>query len=83
MNIHTYFVMKLREKTDLKKHHASILKKLDGILSTIDGLREDPEDILDKLTEKPFVLVFVKTLWFEKCCDVNFTCAALLTLDSH
>ena len=42
MNIHTYFVMKLKEKTDLKKHHASILKKLDGVLSTIDGLREDP-----------------------------------------
>ena len=31
MNIHTYFVMKLKEKTDLKKHHASILKKLDGV----------------------------------------------------
>ena len=42
MNIHTFFIMKLKEKTDLKKHHASILKKLDGILSTIDGLREDP-----------------------------------------
>ena len=34
--------MKLKEKTDLKKHHASILKKLDGVLKTIDGLREDP-----------------------------------------
>ena len=42
MNIHTFFVMKLKEKTDLKKHHASILRKLDGVLSTIDGLREDP-----------------------------------------
>ena len=42
MNIHTFFVMKLKEKTDLKKHHASILKKLDGVLTTIDGLREDP-----------------------------------------
>ena len=42
MNIHTFFVMKLKEKTDLKKHHASILKKLDSVLSTIDGLREDP-----------------------------------------
>ena len=41
MNIHTYFVMKLKEKTDLKKHHASILKKLDSVLTTIDGLRED------------------------------------------
>ena len=34
MNLHTIFVMKLKEKTDLKK--------LDGVLSTIDGLREDP-----------------------------------------
>ncbi len=34
--------MKLKEKTDLKKHHAGILKKLDGVLKTIDGLREDP-----------------------------------------
>ena len=34
MNLHTFFVMKLKEKTDLKK--------LDGVLSTIDGLREDP-----------------------------------------
>ena len=42
MNIHTFFVMKLKEKTDLKKHHASILKKLDSVLPTIDGLREDP-----------------------------------------
>ena len=41
MNLHTTFVMKLKEKTDVKKHHASILKKLDGVLKTIDGLRED------------------------------------------
>ena len=42
MNLHTYFVMKLKEKTDLKKYHSGILKKLDGLLKTIDGLREDP-----------------------------------------
>ena len=42
MNLHTIFVMKLKEKTDLKKHHATVLKKLDGLLKTIDGLREDP-----------------------------------------
>ena len=42
MNLHTVMVMKLKEKTDIKKHKASILKKLDGVLSTIDGLREDP-----------------------------------------
>ena len=42
MNLHTIFVMKLKEKTDLKKHHAIVLKKLDGLLKTIDGLREDP-----------------------------------------
>jgi len=42
MNLHTHFVMKLKEKTDLKKYHSSILKKLDGLLKTIDGLREDP-----------------------------------------
>ena len=41
MNIHTFFVMKLKEKTDLKKHQATILKKIDSILSTMDGLRED------------------------------------------
>ncbi len=42
MNLHTIFVMKLKEKTDLKKHHSTVLKKLDGLLKTIDGLREDP-----------------------------------------
>ena len=42
MNIHTFFVMKLKEKNDIKKHYASVLKKLDGVLKTIDGLREDP-----------------------------------------
>ena len=42
MNLHTAFIMKLREKTDLKKHHLNILKKIDGVLKTIDGLREDP-----------------------------------------
>ena len=42
MNLHTIFVMKLKEKTDLKNHHATVLKKLDGLLKTIDGLREDP-----------------------------------------
>jgi len=42
MNLHTYMVMKLKEKTDIKKHKASILKKLDSVLTTIDGLREDP-----------------------------------------
>ena len=42
MNLHTVMVMKLKEKTDIKKHKASILKKLDGVLTTIDGLREDP-----------------------------------------
>lgn len=42
MNLHTFFVMKLKEKTDLKKHKSDILKKLDGVLKTLDGLREDP-----------------------------------------
>ena len=28
MNLHTIFVMKLKEKTDLKKHHATVLKNL-------------------------------------------------------
>ena len=41
MNIHTFFVMKLKEKTDIKKHYASVLKKLDCVLKTIDVLRED------------------------------------------
>jgi len=35
-------IMKTKEKIDLKKHDAYVLKKLDGILKTIDGLREDP-----------------------------------------
>ena len=42
MNLHTYMIMKLKEKSDIKKHHANILKKLDGVLKTIDVLREDP-----------------------------------------
>ena len=42
MNFHTFMIMKTKEKIDLKKHDAYVLKKLDGILKTIDGLREDP-----------------------------------------
>jgi len=42
MNFHTAMIMKLKEKTDVKKHHAVILKKIDGALKTLDGLREDP-----------------------------------------
>ena len=42
MNFHTVMIMKLKEKTDIKKHHAAILKKIDGALKTLDGLREDP-----------------------------------------
>jgi hypothetical protein len=34
--------MKIKEKTDLVKHHAAICKKIDGMLKTLDGLREDP-----------------------------------------
>ena len=42
MNIHTFFVMKLKEKTDIKKHHSNILRKIDIVLKHIDDLREDP-----------------------------------------
>ena len=34
--------MKLKEKTDIKKHHSNILKKVDIVLKHIDDLREDP-----------------------------------------
>ena len=42
MNLHTVSLMAVKEKTDLVKHHASICKKIDGILKTVDGLRSDP-----------------------------------------
>ena len=42
MNLHTYMIMKLKEKTDVKKHHANILRKVDTVLKHIDDLREDP-----------------------------------------
>ena len=42
MNLHTAFIMKLKEKTDVKKHHANILRKVDTVLKHIDDLREDP-----------------------------------------
>ena len=42
MNLHTFMIMKLKEKTDIKKHHANILKKIDYVLKHIDDLREDP-----------------------------------------
>ena len=42
MNLHTSFIMKLKEKTDIKKHHSNILKKVDTVLKHIDDLREDP-----------------------------------------
>ena len=34
--------MKLKEKTDVKKHHSNILRKVDTVLKHIDDLREDP-----------------------------------------
>ena len=42
MNFHTFTIMKLKEKTDVKKHHANILRKVDTVLKHIDDLREDP-----------------------------------------
>ena len=42
MNLHTAMIMKLKEKTDIKKQNAAILKKIDSILKNIDDLREDP-----------------------------------------
>ena len=42
MNIHTFMIMKLKEKTDVKKHHSNILRKVDSVLKHIDDLREDP-----------------------------------------
>ena len=42
MNLHTAFIMKLKEKTDIKKHHSNILRKVDTVLKHIDDLREDP-----------------------------------------
>ena len=42
MNFHTYTIMKLKEKTDIKKHQSNILKKVDIVLKHIDELREDP-----------------------------------------
>ena len=35
-------IMKLKEKTDIKKHHSNILRKVDTVLKHIDDLREDP-----------------------------------------
>ena len=42
MNLHTFMIMKLKEKTDIKKHQSNILKKVDIVLKHIDDLREDP-----------------------------------------
>ena len=42
MNLHTAMIMKLKEKTDIKKQNAVILKKVDSLLKNIDDLREDP-----------------------------------------
>jgi len=42
MNLHTFMIMKLKEKTDVKKHHSNILRKVDTVLKHIDDLREDP-----------------------------------------
>ena len=35
-------IMKLKEKTDIKKHHSNILRKIDTVLKHLDDLREDP-----------------------------------------
>jgi len=42
MNLHTAMIMKLKEKTDIKKQNAVILRKIDSVLKNIDDLREDP-----------------------------------------
>ena len=38
--------MKLKEKTDVKKHHSNILRKVDTVLKHIDDLREDAPGLL-------------------------------------
>ena len=42
MNLHTFMIMKLKEKTDIKKHHTNVLRKIDTVLKHIDDLREAP-----------------------------------------
>ena len=42
MNLHTFMIMKLKEKTDIKNHHTNVLRKIDTVLKHIDDLREDP-----------------------------------------
>ena len=69
MNLHTIFVMKLKEKTDLKKHHATVLKKLDGVLKTIDGLREDP--------------IFIDTIHGEQELSIDQTVELLKAIKSQ
>ena len=69
MNLHTIFVMKLKEKTDLKKHHATVLKKLDGLLKTIDGLREDP--------------IFIDTIHGEQELSLDQTIELLVGIRTH
>ena len=69
MNIHTFFVMKLKEKTDIKKHYASVLKKLDGVLKTIDGLREDP--------------IFIDTIHGEQELSLDQTIELLVGIRTH
>ena len=56
MNLHTYMIMKLKEKTDVKKHHSNILRKVDSVLKHIDDLREDPLFIERYMENKNLVL---------------------------
>ena len=41
MNLHTHMVQTLK-KTSKVDHHSTIVQKVDGILTTIEDLMEDP-----------------------------------------
>ena len=41
-NLYTFMLIDMKKKTSLPDHYKGIVKKLDTVLKTIEGMQEDP-----------------------------------------
>ena len=41
-NLYTFMITDMKKKVTLESHHKEVVKKLDTVLKTVEGLQEDP-----------------------------------------
>ena len=41
-NLYTFMIADMKKKVTLESHHKEVVKKLDTVLKTVEGLQEDP-----------------------------------------